>query len=623
MKSFLLSRFLPAILCLAGLLRSSAVCCQVFRQWVRVYEDNLNSQNFSRAIVADDWGNVYVTGTGSNASTPDNLDYVTIKYNASGTQEWIARYDGFNRFDGAESIAIDKKGNIYVTGSSEGIGTGWDFATIKYNNAGVQQWVARFNGPGNVSESPYGPHSLKVDNNGNVYVIGMAPTANGSVDFLTVKYNNFGVQQWAQYYNGPANGADVPFAMAVDSVTSDVYVTGFTTRTSSDRDYVTVKYNSAGIQQWVRDYNMSYLDEAVAIGLDAHGNVYITGHSVSPANIYGAATIKYDPAGNTQWVIRYEGPDNRYFQANDLGVDPSGNVFITGYSPIYSTGSAGQLTYACATIKYNGEGVQQWAQFYDRHLPSSYNEGTALTIDNDGNIYVAGVTDSTNSGRDFLTIKYNSEGVQKWAEVYEVSDKSAISVTIAVNKLHDVFIGGTAFWYVNGYQQRGYYTTIKYAQPAPLTLKTYLDTTLYYGYGSNCVELKTMATGGMAPYSFSWSPGGTTPNNQSTTVCATANSQYTVTVKDAIGQTATDQVRVNAIDVRCGNKSDKVVVCHNGNELCIDPSAVSAHLKHGDNLGSCSQGNNDCDKLTDLDNYKSRFPFIFKAYPNPFNSNST
>ncbi|MGZ3925164.1 MAG: SBBP repeat-containing protein, partial [Flavisolibacter sp.] len=122
MKSFLLSRFLPAILCLAGLLRSSAVCCQVFRQWVRVYEDNLNSQNFSRAIVADDWGNVYVTGTGSNASTPDNLDYVTIKYNASGTQEWIARYDGFNRFDGAESIAIDKKGNIYVTGSSEGIG---------------------------------------------------------------------------------------------------------------------------------------------------------------------------------------------------------------------------------------------------------------------------------------------------------------------------------------------------------------------------------------------------------------------------------------------------------------------------------------------------------------------
>jgi uncharacterized repeat protein (TIGR03803 family) len=32
----------------------------------------------------------------------------------------------------------------------------------------------------------------------------------------------------------------------------------------------------------------------------------------------------------------------------------------------------------------------------------------------------------------------------------------------------------------------------------------------------------------------------------------------------------------------------KVIVCHKGKELCISQSAVKAHLKHGDNVGSCS-----------------------------------
>lgn len=64
------------------------------------------------------------------------------------------------------------------------------------------------------------------------------------------------------------------------------------------------------------------------------------------------------------------------------------------------------------------------------------------------------------------------------------------------------------------------------------------------------------------------------------------------------------------------------MVCHNGKELCIASPAVATHLQHGDKLGSCTS-NNDCDKLKDLYGYKDRFPFIFKAYPNPFGHVST
>ena len=51
-----------------------------------------------------------------------------------------------NSDDEATAIAIDGVGNIYVTGYSPG-SVGYDYATIKYNSAGQQQWVRRYDGP--------------------------------------------------------------------------------------------------------------------------------------------------------------------------------------------------------------------------------------------------------------------------------------------------------------------------------------------------------------------------------------------------------------------------------------------------------------------------------------------
>ena len=57
----------------------------------------------------------------------------------------------------------------------------------------------------------------------------------------------------------------------------------------------------------------------------------------------------------------------------------------------------------------------------------------------------------------------------------------------------------------------------------------------------------------------------------------------------------------NSCYIPCGNKNDKVIVCHNGKELCISANAVAAHLAHGDNIGRCLPAQNLVSKNSNMD----------------------
>jgi hypothetical protein len=72
---------------------------------------------------------------------------------SSSVQEaWVVRYDRpQHSADSANDLAIDASGNVYVTGGSAVSGGPPDYVTIKYNSAGEQQWIADFSGGNNTA----------------------------------------------------------------------------------------------------------------------------------------------------------------------------------------------------------------------------------------------------------------------------------------------------------------------------------------------------------------------------------------------------------------------------------------------------------------------------------------
>jgi uncharacterized delta-60 repeat protein len=364
------------------------------------YTLSSNNWDYAFSIALDQTGNVYVTGKSRYGMQTYQNDIVTFKYSNAGIVQWQVRFDGpVSRSDGGNVIKLDGSGNIYVAGSSEGAGTNLDFVIVKYNPQGIQQWVTRYNSPGNGYDIA---RALVLDNAGNSYVTGESGPI-GNYDFATLKINANGAIEWAARYNGDANMNDFALAMCIDN-TGNVYVTGQSLPTETNTDYVTLKYNNSGTLLWTSMYDgpVSGNDAARAITADMAGNVYVTGYSPGNGTGKDYVTIKYNSLGDSVWLKRYNGPLSTDDYAYTIALDINNNVYVSGGINAVQNGS-----YDYCTIKYNNDGNELWVAIYDDPVHGG-DIVYAMAVDTSGKVYITGQgSENLTQGGEYLTIKYS------------------------------------------------------------------------------------------------------------------------------------------------------------------------------------------------------------------------
>ncbi len=494
------------LIALMALLKTGLCAAQVQEEWAARYHSG--PQDAGTAVAVDEHGNVYVVGTtGVIVSTGHQI--AIIKYSSAGGQQWAVTH---NSEMIPRAMTIDQRGNVYVGGSVlrdiPPFGDR-DYSLNKYDSTGVLLWNRRYAGPGIPGNSGDDITAVVVDQDGNVYVTGGVMTSgNQGSNPVTIKYSPAGVQLWiAQYDRGPTY-RESGVSLAVDAQ-GNVYVI---CQSSPDEfgggapEFLTIKYNSSGVQQWVRRYNASsfdYGDIPTSVELDQVGNVYVTGSTQLQdpgTSRYSVATVKYDSDGVQQWAVAFDSSQVQTAPIPKLVVDQSGNVFVSSsYQPTLSI-------LDIVTIKYNSAGNQQWFRKYNG--PANSGDGfSALALDEQGSVYVAGSSPGVGTSLDYVTIKYTTAGDQRWVTRYNgPANNSDGASALVVDHYGNVYVTGRSW---GGSPNNFDFATIKYSQ---LHITRPLAGDRWIAGGQDTIRLSGRQLGQFVAVDYSTDSGSTYTN---------------------------------------------------------------------------------------------------------------
>lgn len=98
--------------------------------WANTLDGNFG--DYFRGVGTDAFGNIYACGTYDTSATIRNLSGIalaqlpnggpgntgfTVKFNGSGTYQWVVSIDGVSFWDQVNGLAVEPQGNIYISGS--------------------------------------------------------------------------------------------------------------------------------------------------------------------------------------------------------------------------------------------------------------------------------------------------------------------------------------------------------------------------------------------------------------------------------------------------------------------------------------------------------------------------
>jgi hypothetical protein len=340
------------------------------------------------------------------------------------------------------TIAVGKFGgtvNFDPSGSASATSTGIsDIFVAKYSASGALVWLKTMGGP-----TQDKANAVKVDANGNVYVIGdftdsidYNPGApgqhtfigqSGLTDIILFKYNAAGVLQWANQLGGPS--IDYSNDLAIDA-NNNLFATGYfygtadyepTSAVSSlttlgQADVFLAKYDSNGGFIWAKQIGAPGIQSSSKLKVDNTSNIILFGtfhdspdfdpgpgiDSVANTTQFGNVVYfaKYDNNGNYLWAKGIQG--NGFKSIGDVTTDNSGNLYITGnfadvtdFDPDTSvTGvfsiPAPQGNRLIYFAKYSSNGTLIWAKNIEHPNLGGQDLGVGIALDAQNNIYLTG-----------------------------------------------------------------------------------------------------------------------------------------------------------------------------------------------------------------------------------------
>jgi len=191
----------------------------------------------------------------SGNSTPKSNNIIIVKQSSSGSRVWEIDL-GISDEESGISMTFDSSDNVYITGYTkhglEGNKNSGDFTVflVKYNSSGTREWIKKL---GN-SEVEYGAR-LMVDSSDKIYVTGFSSEFESDNEFgprktLIAKYDTFGNREWTKALASTL--IDFAWDVTVDSK-DNIYVTGFSENSFAQNsgwqdDILLMKFNTDGIK---------------------------------------------------------------------------------------------------------------------------------------------------------------------------------------------------------------------------------------------------------------------------------------------------------------------------------------------------------------------------------------
>ncbi|WP_338866397.1 SBBP repeat-containing protein [Myxococcus stipitatus] len=301
---------------------------------------------------------IYVAGytNGSIQGTPSSggRDAFITRYRYTGVWGWTRQLGVAGAQTEANGVSVDASDNAFIAGTTTGNLDGntrvglMDGFVAKYDAAGNRLWTRQFGAP----QGMVRPTRATADSAGNVYVSGYTNAGldgvarTGTQDAFIIKYDGSGVKQWTRML-GVAN-TDTWLDGAMLDAAENVYVTGFGAGGLDGLPNVTVgrkpylvKFNSAGVKQWVWELDTGAGAWARNGYADSDG-IYLTGSAwgdvTSVTNTMASAAhafvAKVDFNGTLQF-IKQQAPAMYYEEARAVNatgiiVNMSGEVLLGG-----------------------------------------------------------------------------------------------------------------------------------------------------------------------------------------------------------------------------------------------------------------------------------------------------